>query len=219
MAGYQGPTNYPDWTPLDHPLQRRYERSASLQVGVSNTTGKISIVVWYNDEGRDENGKPLRAKIQMSPFTFARIMSIMRGMADGRISKERVYVNLKNRYSGQQRLDQPRTEASVVISKKNGIIAITPIEGNKPALTFKMLPDDLVEFTDADKTPLDLAESSAIETHAWCDTLQRMVDIIVATKTEEKKKQGRPNDNSGSGYNKQKGNQHVRSDYDDEDPY
>lgn len=197
MPGYQGPTNYPEWTPLDHPLYRRYERSATLSLSFSNQTGKVAFTVWYNDEGRDENGKGMRAKIQMSPFTFKRIMTIMRGMASGRFTKERVYVNLKSAYAGQQRLETPRTEASVVISKKNGIIAITPIEGGKPPLTFKMLPEDLVEFTDADKSPLDLAEASAIETEAWCDTLDDMVAILCATKTEEKKKKGQERNSQG----------------------
>ena len=190
MAGYQGPANYPEWTPLDHPLYRRYERSASLSASFSNQTGKVALTVWYNDEARDENGKGLRAKIQMSPFTFKRVMTIMRGMASGKVTRERIFVNLKTTYAGQQRLETPRTEASIVISKKNGIIAITPIEGSKPPLTFKMLPEDLVEFTDADKTPLDLAEASAIETEAWCNTLDDCVNILTATKTEEKKKKG-----------------------------
>ena len=191
MPGYQGPTNYPEWTPLDHPLYRRYERSATLSLAFSNQTGKVAFTVWYNDEGRDENGKGMRAKIQMSPFTFKRIMTIMRGMASGRFTKERVYVNLKSAYAGQTRLETPRTEASVVISKKNGIIAITPIEGGKPPLTFKMLPEDLVEFTDADKSPLDLAEASAIETEACVTRLMTWLLFSALPRRKRKRRKAK----------------------------
>jgi type II secretory pathway component PulF len=66
-----------------------------------------------------------------------------------------------------------------------------------------LFPEDLVEFTDADKSPLDLAEASAIETEAWCDTLDDMVAILCATKTEEKKKKGQERNSQGGARHQQ----------------
>ena len=213
MAGaYNGPANFPDWTVLDHALMGINERSATMKNAFSNKTGKLAFIVFYNNEAPEVEGKQQRGKVQMSPLTFNTVIEAMREMATtgSCAGQERVDIQIKSQYAGQVRLESPRVEGRVVITIKAGVIGVTPIDGNKQPLTFKMLPPHLTcDIVDAEKTPIELAQQSRLFTIAWCNMMQQVANQLVAIKTEEKQRkdqQRAPRQNSAP----------ANQDYDDD---
>lgn len=212
---YSGPTNFPDWTPLDHSLQRRYEKTATLNWGFSNNSGKVSLVVWYNDEAPKENDKSQRAKIDMTPMSAKVILNALKLMANGQLEKDAFNIAFKSIYAGQQRLDTPKVTGRVLIRKQteSGVIGVTIIDGSKPPITFKMLPaDNMMEYLDNDKSPISLSDQSKVETLAWVGTIEPIIDALVAFKTEQKKKQ---KDNKGGRRNSDHDDYSTSNDDDD----
>ena len=216
---YNGPTNFPDWTPLDHTLQRRYEKTATLNWGFSNNSGKVSLAVWYNDEAPKDGDKNQRAKIDMSPMTAKVILNAIRLMANGQLEKDAFNIALKSIYSGQQRLDTPRVTARVLVRKQaeSGVIGVTIIDGSKPPITFKLLPpENMLEFLDNDKQPISLSDQSKVEALAWVGTIEPIIDYLVACKTEQKKKQ---KDNNKGGRRNSDHDDYSTSNDDDDIPF
>lgn len=216
---YNGPTNFPDWTPLDHTLQRRYEKTATLNWGFSNNSGKVSLAVWYNDEAPKDGDKNQRAKIDMSPMTAKVILNAIRLMANGQLEKDAFNIAFKSIYSGQQRLDAPRVTARVLVRKQteSGVIGVTIIDGSKPPITFKLLPaENMLEFLDNDKQPISLSDQSKVEALAWVGTIEPIIDYLVACKTEQKKKQ---KDNNKGGRRNSDHDDYSSSNDDDDIPF
>ena len=210
MAENRFKGNLPDYTPLDHSLQKRWQETASLQLGFSNATGKCHFRVWYNKEApKDSDNRSLSAKIDMSPMTMNLILNCMRAMANGTYSGDTFNIGFKTMFAGQQRLETPKVISRVLVRRhaESGVIGITIIDGSKPPITFKMLPSErIIDMTDEDKQPIPLGEQSKFETLAWLDTVQGIITQLVALKTQQEKKREDGNN---------KGNH--RKDYDDYD--
>lgn len=179
----------PEWTSLDHTNQRRTQNTATLNVFFSNLSGKVGFSVWYNKEAPEENGRSQRARIAMTALEINRVFTTMRMMAEGKITLESWSLSFKSDYAGQQRLETPRVVAKVIVRRKNGVIGLTIVDGNKKPITFKMLPPEKsFEVVDETGAPPALAECSAMETIAWIDTIQPILTQLVMLKTEEKQK-------------------------------
>jgi hypothetical protein len=100
MAENRFKGNLPDYTPLDHSLQKRWQETASLQLGFSNATGKCHFRVWYNKEApKDSDNRLLSAKIDMSPMTMNLILNCMRAMANGTYSGDTFNIGFKTMFA------------------------------------------------------------------------------------------------------------------------